>query len=96
MARINEFMFPVPKKYRMFSYLIFSAILYGLAMIVTQPQLQIVLWKAGHITIGAFIGYWIDRAVFHDIRIRADSPPLEQLRRAIIVAAAMWSAAAGL
>lgn len=86
----------VPKKYRMFSYLIYSALLYGMAMFVTHPQFQLIFWKAGHLTIGAFIGYWIDRAVFHDMRLSPSSPPLMQLRRAGIIMASIVAVAAGM
>lgn len=83
-------------KLRMFQYLIISAILYVAAAHVVQPQMQIILWKSGHITVGAFLGYWIDRAAFPTNRIAPSTVPLEQIRRALIVAAAVLASAMGL
>ncbi len=87
---------PVPKKYRMFLYLIYSALLYGAAMNVTHPQFQLIFWKAGHLTIGAFIGYWIDRAAFPENRITRDSSPIDRFRRAVVIFGAMIAVAAGM
>lgn len=86
----------VLNKFRMIQHLVLAAILYAIAAHVTQPQLQIVLWKAGHITVGAFMGYWIDRTLFKTARIDESSVPMEHVRRAIIVAAAILAVAMGL
>jgi hypothetical protein len=83
-------------KLRMFHWLLIAAVLYLAATIVTQPQLQIVLWKAGHITVAAFAGYWIDRAAFREARLSAKSDPRLQIRRAIVIGAAMLAISMGL
>ncbi len=81
--------------FRMFHFLLISAALYAAAMLVDKPQLQIILWKSGHIVNAAFIGYWVDRATSRD-KIDATSSGLMYIRRAIIIAAAMLSVSMGL
>lgn len=60
-----------------------------------EPQIQTVLWKLGNLTLAAYAGYWIDRRTFRG-RLDLTSPPGEQMRRAIIVAAAMVAVGLGL
>lgn len=60
-----------------------------------EPQIQTVLWKLGNLTLASYAGYWIDRRVF-GMRVGFGTPPLEQMRRAIIVAAAMIAVGLGL
>lgn len=83
-------------KLRMAHWAVFSGLIYLAAMYVAQPQLQIVLWKIGHITVAAFVGYWIDRNVFRDSRIHSNSLPMLQVRRAIIIGAAMLAISMGM
>jgi hypothetical protein len=59
------------------------------------PQLQTLMWKLGNVTVAGFAGYWLDRRLFRK-RITADSPPLEQLRRAILVVGAIAGVCLGL
>lgn len=59
-----------------------------------EPQVQVVLWKLANVTVAAFVGYWIDRRAFG--RILTSATPLEQIRRAIVMAAAMLAVALGL
>lgn len=87
---------------RMVQWLLISAILYaialGLAHVEAFPQVQIISWKLGHITIAAFFGYWIDRNAFKGggQRMNSDADPIQEIRRAIIIAAAMLALAMGL
>lgn len=83
------------KYLRMSHYLLVSAALYAMALLVEQPQLQIILWKTGHITVAAFAGYWIDKAVFRD-ELDGKSLPMRQMRRAVIIASAMLAVSMGL
>lgn len=85
-------------KFRMAQWLALAAVFYGLALTVfgSQPQLQTLCWKIGNLTVASFIGYWIDRRAFMDARLDPNSPPLLQVRRAIIMTAAMLSVAVGL
>lgn len=83
-------------KLRMFHWLLIAAGLYFAATIVQQPQLQIVLWKTGHITVAAFAGYWVDRAAFRETRLNVRSDPRLQIRRAIVIGAAMVAISLGM
>jgi hypothetical protein len=84
---------------RMSHWLMFSAALYlAAAMLATaglQPQVQIILWKLGHITVAGYVGYWIDRGAFRD-RLDPKCLPARQIRRAIVIAAAMLAVSMGL
>jgi hypothetical protein len=84
---------------RMLQWVFIAFLFYGAALIFkgygVEPELQIVSMKLGHITIAAFVGYWIDRTAFRT-RITASSHPLESVRRAIIIASAMLAIALGL
>ena len=82
--------------FRMFAWLIFAAFLYLIALNVAMPQIQTLCWKLGNVTVAAFVGYWIDRHAFTEARLYRGSPPLEQVRRAIIIAACMIAVALGL
>jgi hypothetical protein len=83
---------------RMLEWLVMAAILYagciGLRTLDIEPQAQVVLWKLGNVTVAAFMGYWIDRRAFNRVGRFAEAP--EQLRRAIVMAAAMLSVSLGL
>lgn len=85
-------------KFRMMQWLLIAAFFYGLALLVfgDQPQLQTLAWKLGNLTVAAFVGYWIDRRAFMDARLDPHSPPLLQMRRAVIMAASMLAVAMGL
>ena len=85
-------------RFRMIQWLALAAIFYLLALLAfgAQPQLQTLCWKLGNLTVAAFVGYWIDRHAFMYSRLRVDSPPLLEVRRAIVMAAAMLAVAMGL
>lgn len=82
-------------KLRMAHWLIVAALLYLLALVVHQPQLQTMFWKTCLITVAAHVGYWIDKTSFRDT-LEPTSEPTRQLRRAIIIAAAMLAVSMGL
>jgi hypothetical protein len=86
--------------FRMSHWFLFAVIFYGIAIALTQseilPQLQVISWKLGHETIASYFGYWIDRSAFNQSRLNEESPPLLQIRRAIIIGAAMLAVAMGL
>lgn len=79
---------------RMVEWALLAVIFYALALIVTQPQIQTALWKMGHITVGAYLGYWADRTLLG--RVSAHSSPARVVARAIIIAAAIWGMSGGL
>lgn len=81
--------------FRMFQWLLLAAFFYTAAVLVQQPQIETGLWKAGHITSGAFLGYWIDRHLFGRYD-HNDSYTNRILARALIVGAAVLGMAFGL
>ena len=85
--------------HRMMKWLLVALMLYTAAFVMLQAgysgPVQTVVWKLGHVTLGGYAGYWLDRAAFRD-RIRWDTPPLVMIRRAVIMAAAMYTLGTGL
>jgi hypothetical protein len=81
-------------KLRMVSWLLLAVAFYTSAIYCTQPQIQTGLWKMGHITMGAFVGYWADRHLLGAITYSASQGRM--ISRAIIVAAAIIGMASGL
>lgn len=81
---------------RMLQWLILAAGFYIAAILTDQPQLQTGLWKAGHITLGAYLGYWIDCHLFGHFRPTTETCTYRALARAIIVSAAILGMAFGL
>lgn len=83
---------------RMAEWLVLAAVMYGaciaLRSLNVAPQAQVVLWKLGNMTIAGHVGYWMDRRAF--TRIESGSSAREQLRRAIVMSAAMLAMALGL
>ncbi len=81
-------------KTRMFEWLLISIALYAAAIYIQHPQIQVGLWKAGHINSAAFIGYWICRRLFG--RFDVNSNPTLHAARALIIAACIIGMALGL
>lgn len=86
------------ERLRMLQWVFISACFYTTAIVLKKyggdPETQIVAMKLGHITIAAFVGYWIDRSAFR--RRTSTTNSTDDLRRAIIIAAAMLAIALGL
>lgn len=88
-----------PNKLRMVEWLIIALAFYAAALLMLQlghqGPVQTIIWKLGHVTMGGYAGYWIDRAAFRD-RINQESQPLVMIRRAIIIFGAMYTIGTGL
>lgn len=80
---------------RMIHWLLLAAIFYVSAVFVQQPQLQTGLWKAGHITLGAYLGYWIDRHLFGRYSFDHAYAP-RAIARAVVVGTCVLGMAFGL
>lgn len=88
-------------KARMVQWLLFSVLAYLLAMLLAEiptghdpdaglyPRLQAVLWKSGHLNLGAFIGYWIGRTRLG--RLTRESSDIKYLAHAIVIGMAMYA-----
>jgi hypothetical protein len=83
-------------KLRMTSWLLLAIVFYGVAYFFKEEvQLSTGLWKAGHVTAGAYLGYWIDRHTYG--RLEGNNPTDGRLlSRAILMAAAVVGLAFGL
>jgi hypothetical protein len=85
------------KKLRMFSFLWLGLALHAAAFATHDIQnVSTLFWKLGNAAYGAFLGYWIDRHSFPEARITTLTPPLWQIRRALIQAAAILAVCLGL
>jgi hypothetical protein len=81
---------------RMIIWLILGLALYLMAMLVgsDRPAVQTVFYKLGHVTILAFVGYWIARQAVG--RIDQMSDPGDRLARAVVIAGVIIAGSLGL
>lgn len=86
-------------KLRMIEWLLVAALFYSASLVMLRHgyggPLQTLTWKLGHVTLGGFAGYWLDRTAFRD-RVVCDTPPMVMIRRAIIIFGAMYTLGAGM
>jgi hypothetical protein len=82
----------------MIQWLAFAVCFYTLALLVfgSQPQLQTLCWKLGNVTVAAFVGYKVDIHAFKSVVKWSTGSDLWQIRRAIVMAAAMLAVSIGL
>lgn len=84
--------------HRMLGWLVWAVVFYTVAIHLRnagiEPQLQVLAWKLGNMTSSAYAGYWLDRRAFS--RVDSGTCSTGQLRRAIIMAAAMVTVGLGL
>lgn len=97
--------------FRLFGWTIITVLLLLLLGILRPEQLQVVLYKLSLVTLGAVLGYWIDRAMFpyarphtqiscnaniHSDPMMRTLPALLMLRRAVVVFACIIGLTLGL
>lgn len=82
--------------FRMISWLIAALVLYGASRLIgpSDPQLQVALYKYGHVTGLAWCGYWIARTALGRIDYLSDHDEL--MARAIVIGAAIIGGSLGL
>ena len=81
---------------RMVQWLLLAAMMYVAAILLKDmPQVSTGLWKAGHITSGAYLGYWIDRHLYGRMLV-VEGSSARLLSRAIVIAACVIGMAFGL
>lgn len=83
-------------KFRMLAWLILGCLLYTASHLVGQdlPQLQTILYKLGHVTTLAWVGYWISRNALGRIDLTTCST--QYLARAILIAGVVIAGSIGL
>lgn len=88
-------------KLRMAQWLFFAALFYGIAAYAAFtgiPEFRapgVVAQRLGHITLGAFVGYWIDRNAFKFAPRGEDGDRYGSLRRAAIISASILAISTG-
>lgn len=82
--------------FRMISWLIAALVLYGASRLIgpSDPQLQVALYKYGHVTGLAWCGYWIARTALGRIDYLSDHDEL--MARAVVIGAAIIGGSLGL
>lgn len=82
---------------RMTAWLFAGLAFYFLAIFVpdSYPALQTVLYKMGHVTTLAWVGYWISRQALGRVLI-CDTPPVDRLARAVLMAGVILAGSMGL
>lgn len=90
----------LPRLPRMAAFTIITLVLLLALASIRPEQLQVVLYKSGLVTLGAVLGYWIDRHLFPRARPTECRDILlvgvAYLRRALIVLACVLGLTLGL
>ncbi len=81
---------------RMALWLVAGLIFYTCAVVVgaSYPAIQTVLYKMGHVTTLAWVGYWIARQALGRIDVASD--PTDRVARAVLVGAIILAGSMGL
>lgn len=83
---------------RAFPWLVGAAVTTMAIAVIAPQQLGVLIWSLSKLSFGAYLGYWVDRSIFHYARpdeVADDKIAAAWIRRAIIMAAAMISLALG-
>lgn len=87
---------------RMIIWLLLGLVLYASSYIVghDNPQglfMQTILYKLGHVTTLAWVGYWIARMAIGRVDLNSRmNPPYDKLARAVIIAGVIMAGSMGL
>lgn len=88
-----------PRAPRMTDWTVITVLLILALAMVAPTKLAVILYKAGLVTGGGVLGYWIDRALFPYARpnqVNRVHQPWAGLRRAIVVLACILGMTLGL
>lgn len=90
------FMQKIPDRLRMMIWLFLGLAAYVASFIVgpSQPVIQTTLYKVGHVTTLAWVGYWISRKTIG--RITPTSTPHDRIARALMIGAVIVAGSLGL
>lgn len=93
---LQDLTMTITDKFRMLAWLILGIVLYTASHLAGTdlPQVQTILWKLGHVTTLAWIGYWISRNALG--RIDLTSCSTQHLARAVIIAGVVIAGSIGL
>ncbi len=88
-----------PRAPRMTNWIVITMALLMVLALIAPTKLPVVLYKAGLVTGGGVLGYWIDRALFPYARpnqVMRVHQPWAGLRRALVVMACILGLTLGL
>lgn len=88
-----------PRAPRMTDWTVITVLLIIALGMIAPTKLAVILYKAGLVTGGGVLGYWIDRALFPYARpnqVNRTHQPWAGLRRAIVVLACVLGLTLGL
>lgn len=90
------FLQKIPDRLRMMIWLFLGLAAYAASFIVgpSQPVIQTTLYKIGHVTTLAWVGYWISRKTIG--RITSTSTPHDRIARALMIGAVIVAGSLGL
>lgn len=75
---------------RAWPWLIVALTTTAIVAVLHPPQIGVLVWSLSKLSLGAYLGYWIDRTVFRYARpdrVPAAQAPMAWLRRAIVMGA---------
>lgn len=76
--------------FRAWPWLIGSLLTTSIVALLHPQQIGVLVWSLSKLSLGAYLGYWIDRTVFgyaRPDRVPASQAPMAWLRRAIVMGA---------
>lgn len=92
-------------KLRIWPWLCLAFAFIAIVAVVAPYQLGVLAWSLSKLSLGAYLGYWVDRSIFHYCRPHAflehntSVPPAvfaaSMIRRALIIAAAILALGLG-
>lgn len=96
----------VTDKLRIWPWLFLALVFTCIIAFVAPYQIGVLVWSLSKLSLGAYLGYWIDRSVFHYCRPHAlitstlttsqvHALAAAMIRRAIIIAAAILALGLG-
>jgi len=86
-----------PDLQRMWLWLAIGIALYATSISIVgadSPVVQTILYKVGHVTTLAWVGYWISRQALG--RVSGASSPTDRLARAVVIAGVIMAGSMGL
>ena len=76
--------------FRAWPWLIGALLMTAIVALLHPQQLGVLAWSLSKLSIGAYLGYWIDRTVFRYARpdrVPSAQAPMAWLRRAVVMSA---------
>jgi|TARA_R110001583_G_scaffold9243_3_gene43925 hypothetical protein len=95
----------VTDKLRIWPWLCLALAFTAIVAVVAPYQLGVLAWSLSKLSLGAYLGYWVDRSIFHYCRphaflehrsaVQPDAFAASMIRRALIIAASILALGLG-